>query len=494
MTSSRIPGRFPPAGSSRIADLIRQRRGARGLTPLDGALLHVPPVAEGWNLLLGAVRSKGKLPGDVREAMILRVAALNDAAFEWIQHEPVGRDGGLTTGQLRLIRDTTIRFSGLTADQSPLTPLHSAALAFTDASTKEIKIPEDVFKQLKVSLSDLTVDDADESKEYQTEDLLAEAAAVVATYNMVSRFLVSLDVAGKSDEAVPWPVDRREHTVPLPESTDSSPQSLHVLTLTASPHLPWLVLVNSLLTNHTSWTLILPHLSKSYNVLLYDQRGHGKSTVPSPPTTTFGILADDIKLVLKTLEIPMPVHSVLGVSQGGATALNFGRLYSPELAKSIVACDTQAVGPQANIKAWDERIELANEEDGMKKLAEATVERWFPSPLHPNTRKDIVEMIASADVLGFEAGARSLQGYDLINPGEKEGGGPGLMDLEGVPVLLVAGEDDAGGKLAEGLRKLKGEWTKGNVQFLGVEGAGHLPMVDRTRAFAEGVIKFLEGV
>lgn len=190
----------------------------------------------------------------------------------------------------------------------------------------------------------------------------------------------------------------------------------------------------------------------------------------------------------------MPVHSVLGVSQGGATALNFGRLYSPELAKSIVACDTQAVGPQANIKAWDERIELANEEDGMKKLAEATVERWFPSPLHPNTRKDIVEMIASADVLGFEAGARSLQGYDLINPGEKEGGGPGLMDLEGVPVLLVAGEDDAGGKLAEGLRKLKGEWTKGNVQFLGVEGAGHLPMVDRTRAFAEGVIKFLEGV
>lgn len=227
MTSSRIPGRFPPAGSSRIADLIRQRRGARGLTPLDGALLHVPPVAEGWNLLLGAVRSKGKLPGDVREAMvsstilslnsllnfvdqILRVAALNDAAFEWIQHEPVGRDGGLTTGQLRLIRDTTIRFSGLTADQSPLTPLHSAALAFTDASTKEIKIPEDVFKQLKVSLSDLTVDDADESKEYQTEDLLAEAAAVVATYNMVSRFLVSLDVAGKSDEAVPWPVDRRE--------------------------------------------------------------------------------------------------------------------------------------------------------------------------------------------------------------------------------------------------------------------------------------------
>lgn len=65
-----IPGRYPPAGTSPVADAIRARRGARGITPLDAALLHVPPVAGGWNSLLGAIRTQGNLPGNVRELMV----------------------------------------------------------------------------------------------------------------------------------------------------------------------------------------------------------------------------------------------------------------------------------------------------------------------------------------------------------------------------------------------------------------------------------------
>lgn len=70
MSSRRVPGRYPPVGTSLIADHIRERRGARGLTALDGALLHLPLVASGWNDLLGAVRTQGKLPADVRELMV----------------------------------------------------------------------------------------------------------------------------------------------------------------------------------------------------------------------------------------------------------------------------------------------------------------------------------------------------------------------------------------------------------------------------------------
>jgi len=69
-SSRLVPGRHPPPGQSSVADAIRRRRGERGLTPLDLVLLHVPPVAEGWNVLLGAVRNKGALPGDVRELMV----------------------------------------------------------------------------------------------------------------------------------------------------------------------------------------------------------------------------------------------------------------------------------------------------------------------------------------------------------------------------------------------------------------------------------------
>lgn len=73
MSSRLVTGRRPPPGQSSVADAIRSRRGERGLTPLDVVLLHSPPIAEGWNSLLGAVRTKGALPGDVRELMVCLV-------------------------------------------------------------------------------------------------------------------------------------------------------------------------------------------------------------------------------------------------------------------------------------------------------------------------------------------------------------------------------------------------------------------------------------
>jgi hypothetical protein len=66
----RVPYVFPAAGSDPIADAIRARRGARGLTSLDGMLLNAPPIADGWNRLLGAVRTGSSLEGDVRELMV----------------------------------------------------------------------------------------------------------------------------------------------------------------------------------------------------------------------------------------------------------------------------------------------------------------------------------------------------------------------------------------------------------------------------------------
>ncbi|KAG6894401.1 hypothetical protein C0992_006249 [Termitomyces sp. T32_za158] len=65
-----LTGRYPPPGTSSIADAIRDRRGPQGITPLDAALLHVPPVASGWNAIGRAIRSEGKLPGDIRELLV----------------------------------------------------------------------------------------------------------------------------------------------------------------------------------------------------------------------------------------------------------------------------------------------------------------------------------------------------------------------------------------------------------------------------------------
>ncbi|KIM78795.1 hypothetical protein PILCRDRAFT_75130, partial [Piloderma croceum F 1598] len=120
------------------------------LTALDGTLLHASPIASGWNQLLGAVRTKGKLPGDIRELLILRVATHNYAAYEWIHHELLRRDAGLTTTQLLVIRD--VSRSALSSSPNPLTSLQPAALAFADASTKDVKVADSTFDALVTEL------------------------------------------------------------------------------------------------------------------------------------------------------------------------------------------------------------------------------------------------------------------------------------------------------------------------------------------------------
>ncbi len=165
-----------------VADLMRTRRGGE-LSALDRLLLHSPPVAAGWNALMGALRSGTTLPDDLRELVILRVAALNDADFEWTAHEPIGRRAGLTDVHLQLLRHPDRTTDPATG--AAWTPVQAAVLAFTDASTRGVVVPDAVFAAVRDHLDDRQV---------------VELTGTVAGYAMVSRFLVALEVPPPSGE------------------------------------------------------------------------------------------------------------------------------------------------------------------------------------------------------------------------------------------------------------------------------------------------------
>ncbi|GAA5975109.1 hypothetical protein JCM11641_000039 [Rhodosporidiobolus odoratus] len=464
----RIPYKNPAKGTSVIGDAIRERRGARGLTPLDQSLLNAPEIANGWNTLLGAVRTKNSLPDDIRELMILRVAARNSATFEWIHHAHVGTDAGLTAQQLTIIRDLATPLPAPSAP-APLSAYQAAALRFADASTYNVSVPQARIDELKEHLKD--------------DQQLLEATAVVATYNMVSRLLVTLDVGDMGEQSVPLPeTTQTEHDVEVEEGV-----TLHVRVAKRTASAPWLVFVNSLMTNQKMWDLVLPRLSKTYNLITYDQRGHGKSSVPPKPCT-LEILANDVSTFLTALSIPTPIHAIIGVSQGGATSLAFAH-HHPDLFSRLIACDTQATSPAANVKAWDERIALAREKGSMVPLADVTVPRWFPqgatSDFNAGGRKEffIHDQATLTPIEGFAAGAAALQGYDVY---------PGLAEkLKEKKVLLVAGERD--GALPGVLKTLKENLEKEGVdaRFEQITGAGHLPMVDAPQTWLDVVEKFL---
>jgi pimeloyl-ACP methyl ester carboxylesterase len=66
-------------------------------------------------------------------------------------------------------------------------------------------------------------------------------------------------------------------------------------------------------------------------------------------------------------------------------------------------------------------------------------------------------------------------------------------------VLLIAGSLDGNGAVGNGMRRLAEEWNHKRsvgqpVCFLGIPGAGHLPMIDETEKFAEILSGFLSGL
>jgi AhpD family alkylhydroperoxidase len=158
-----------------VAERIRQRRGG-ALRPLDLMLLHSPELADGWNSLLGAIRDRIGLAGDIRELVIMRIAVLNRAPYEWAAHAAHARREGLTEAQLAALRTEKV------AEEVPvqdLTDRQRAVIAYTDAMTRDVQVPAPVFDALR---------------QHFTEVELVELTATVAAYNMVSRFLVALDV------------------------------------------------------------------------------------------------------------------------------------------------------------------------------------------------------------------------------------------------------------------------------------------------------------
>ncbi|KAK0566393.1 hypothetical protein OC861_003259 [Tilletia horrida] len=552
----RVPPLYPAPGTSPVADAIRQRRGARGLSPLDGTLLQSPAYASGWNQLLGAVRTKTTqhLPADVREIIILRVAVRNRAAFEWIQHEIVARqEGNVNDECLTAVRSVGIapslgpaQYDQLVPPQGPLTPLQAMAVIFTDESTLNVDVLDDTFAKLRQLLLEegktraggdeairqLLLADAGGESAF-ADRAVTEAVATVATYNMVSRFLVALDVDGRSQQPVPWPaphlaqsnpnssalppVNRQGSGAVASRNVFRTPDGNLLSTLfhakegDSATEAPTVICINSLMTDLSMWTYVLPALRKHFNVITYDQRGHGHSSIPREPCT-LSQLADDTALVLSAYGIAR-AHAIIGVSQGGATALTF-LMRHPDRAAKFVVCDTQAIPPLANVKAWDERIALVKGANSMAPLAEATLPRWYsslfddgPGGTHPDQpppgsadprRAEILNhtgsMIRNTPIEGFVAGARSLQGYDLLSPPASvapKGLLPTLAETQS-PVLLVAGAHD--GALPTALQGLADDAKAADasqVEFVQVERAGHLPMIDQPQAWTNLVLPFL---
>ena len=167
---ARLP--YADLNCPRIKPLVEQITAERGsVIHLYQMLLHSPSIAQGWLDYLTTIRQKSSLSGDLRELIIMRVAMLNGAPYEADQHAPIALKEGVTQAQLDELENwqSSVLFD----------PKTKAVLAYTDAMTKLIQVPQNIFEPIK---------------EYFSKQELVEITATIGAYNMVSRFLEALSI------------------------------------------------------------------------------------------------------------------------------------------------------------------------------------------------------------------------------------------------------------------------------------------------------------
>ena len=154
---------------------IRARRGGK-LLNLDRMLLHSPPLAQGWNGYMRAVRTELAVSPKLRELVMCVVAVLNHADYEFHHHAPEFLHAGGTAAQL----DTLGRAGDPKADLSAFDAAERAVLALTIEMTRNVAVSDATMASVRAALPD--------------NRQVVEIVAVIAAYNMVSRFLVALDL------------------------------------------------------------------------------------------------------------------------------------------------------------------------------------------------------------------------------------------------------------------------------------------------------------
>jgi pimeloyl-ACP methyl ester carboxylesterase len=195
-------------------------------------------------------------------------------------------------------------------------------------------------------------------------------------------------------------------------------------------------------TDHVNLKDALAPLAEHFQILFYDQRGHGRSDHSSPEFWNQRTWATDLRRLCDTLGLHRPV--VLGSSFGGRVTLTYAGLF-PGHARGIILANTTGgrADDQRSIEIFRRlggaEAAVAAERDFAEKSAPSRAEfRRVCGPLYTSRPWSSEEL--------RQQRSRSIQTPDVnlhFFRDETAQFSPwSLLDRVTSPVLILAGEDD----------------------------------------------------
>ncbi|MDL1895829.1 alpha/beta fold hydrolase [Anaerolineae bacterium CFX7] len=236
-----------------------------------------------------------------------------------------------------------------------------------------------------------------------------------------------------------------------------------------------LLFIHGLGSSARDWEFQVAEFARTYQVIVLDLRGHGKSDKPAGPYS-MALFAQDIAELLKALGISQ-AH-VVGLSLGGGIAFQLA-VAAPATLKTLTIVNS---APEMVVRTWQERLALWQRLAivrvvGMKKMGEVLSKRLFVKPEEEALRQTFVERWAENDKRAYLDSLRALVGWSVTAQ---------LGNIR-CPTLVLAAEHDytpVSVKEAYVARM-------SDAQLVVIPDAHHALPVEKPRAFNQALQEFL---
>lgn len=242
-----------------------------------------------------------------------------------------------------------------------------------------------------------------------------------------------------------------------------------------------IILIAGFSCDHTFWTAILDQLSAEYKVLVFDNRGVGRS---SHPNQAYSIqdMSNDVMALVHKLGLKNPI--IAGQSMGSAIAQDIGRRYANEI-KKIVLINTfvrMGKGPEV---AFSLTGELQRLNVALSYRVQSIV-GWVYSNTFLSQPNQLANLIKIAENNLYP---QSLSDYEQqLNALKQFNSSTWLQEIK-TPALIIAAEEDLIAPLA-GAKEVH-DGIGHQTQMLIVPG-GHASPIEQPSKVTQAILNFVE--
>jgi 3-oxoadipate enol-lactonase len=236
-----------------------------------------------------------------------------------------------------------------------------------------------------------------------------------------------------------------------------------------------LVFINGLGSSTRDWDRQVAEFSRTYQVITYDLRGHGRSDKPAGPYSISQFAADTAGL-LNALGVTS-AH-IVGISLGGGVAFQLALDY-PQLVKTMTIVNSApamvGITPDAQ-KEVERRVAIVRQM-GMRAMGEALAPNLFPKPEHAALRQPFIERWAENDPQAYIEATLSMVGWNVTDR---------LGSIRCPALVIAADQDYSPVAVKEAYVKLLPD-----AQLVVIADAHHATPIERPQEFNAALAQFL---